>query len=92
MTTRNYLTNQSSENTFRKKQTQFNKMIKMIIYIAGAVVIVMALLVAAFEIFSSYPTHAIVYNTTAPVQSVKTIAIHGSPGNQMGCLYVLILK
>jgi len=52
---------------------------KKIVYIGVIIVIAMALMVAGLEIFSSYPTQAIVYNTKAPVQSIKTITIHANP-------------
>lgn len=52
---------------------------KKIMYISGTVVITIALLLTGLEVFSSYPTQAIVYNTKAPVQSIKTITIHTNP-------------
>lgn len=54
-------------------------MTRKILYLAATVVIAIALLIATLEILSSYPTQAIVYNTKAPVQSIKTITIHANP-------------
>ena len=54
-------------------------MITKIIYIGATILIAVALLIVCLEVFSSYPTQAIVYNTKAPVQSIKTITIHTTP-------------
>jgi hypothetical protein len=55
------------------------KMTKKIIYIAVITTVAIALLVAGLEVFSTYPTQAITYNTKAPVQSIKTTIIHATP-------------
>lgn len=53
-------------------------MTKRITYTAVIVAIAIALLIIGLEVFSAYPTQAIVCNTKAPVQSIKTITIHAS--------------
>ena len=54
-------------------------MITKISYIGTTILIAVALLIACLEVFSSYTTQAIVYNTKAPVQSIKTITIQTTP-------------
>src|SRR3954468_1692203 len=49
-----------------------------ILYIVIVVVIAVIALIAGLEVFSSYPNEAVVYNTKAPVQSVKSIIVHAS--------------
>jgi len=51
-------------------------MILKIIYVAVVIVIAVITIIVGLEVFSSYPNQAIVYNTNAPVQSIKTITIH----------------
>ncbi|MES2133888.1 MAG: SRPBCC family protein [Bacteroidota bacterium] len=53
-------------------------MARKILYIAIAVLVAVILLIVGLEAFSSYPNDAIVYNTEAPVQSVKSIIVHAS--------------
>ena len=49
-----------------------------ILYTAIAVLVAVIVLIVCLEVFSSYPNEAIVYNTEAPVQSVKSIIVHAS--------------
>jgi hypothetical protein len=53
-------------------------MARKVLYIAIAVVVAVIALIVGLEVFSSYPNEAIVYNTEAPVQSVKSIIVHAS--------------
>src|SRR4051812_28099653 len=53
-------------------------MVLKISYFAIAVLVAVILLIVGLEVFSSYPNDAIVYNTEAPVQSVKSIIVHAS--------------
>ena len=48
-------------------------MARKVLYISIAVVVAVTTLIVGLEIFSSYPDEAVVYNTEAPVQSVKSI-------------------
>jgi hypothetical protein len=52
---------------------------KKILYSIIATTLLLALTIGALEFFSSYPAQAIVYNTKAPVQSIKTITIRATP-------------
>jgi len=49
-----------------------------ILYTAMAVLVAVIALIVGLEVFSSYPNEATVYNTEAPVQSVKSIIVHAS--------------
>ena len=53
-------------------------MARKISYTAMAVLVAVIALIVGLEVFSSYPNEAIVYNTDAPVQSVKSIIVHAS--------------
>jgi hypothetical protein len=50
-----------------------------VIYAIVIIVIAIISIIAGLEVFSSYPNEAIVYNSNAPVQSIKTVTIHADP-------------
>jgi hypothetical protein len=50
-----------------------------VIYTVVIIVIAIIAIIVGLEVFSSYANQAIIYNTNAPVQSVKTITIHADP-------------